>query len=140
MFSSLTKISGRAVVTRPLVVYRNNNVAKVTVAANGDVFATSFNPISSRALKHDIVNLDSRKASETVRQLTPVEFVYNADESGEKRVGFIAEDVPELVAAKDHKTLSSMDLVAVLTKVVQEQQKTMDAMQKRLEQLEAKQQ
>jgi len=38
-------------------------------------------------------------------------------------VGFIAEDAPELVASKDRKGMSSMDVVAVLTKVVQEQQK-----------------
>jgi hypothetical protein len=38
----------------------------------------------------------------------------------EKHVGFIAEDVPELVAMKDRKSLSPMDIVAVLTKVVQE--------------------
>ena len=38
-------------------------------------------------------------------------------------MGFIAEDAPELVASKDRKGMSSMDVVAVLTKVVQEQQK-----------------
>ncbi len=38
-------------------------------------------------------------------------------------VGFIAEDVPDLVATKDRKGLAPMDLTAVLTKVVQEQQK-----------------
>ena len=42
----------------------------------------------------------------------------------EKHVGFIAEDVPELVTTKDRKGLSPVDIVAVLTKVVQEQQKT----------------
>ena len=35
--------------------------------------------------------------------------------------GFIAEEVPELISTKDRKGLSSMDIVAVLTKVVQEQ-------------------
>jgi hypothetical protein len=39
-------------------------------------------------------------------------------------VGFIAEDVPALVARKDRKSLSPMDIVAVLTKVVQEQKQT----------------
>jgi hypothetical protein len=63
------------VVTRPLVVYRNNTVIKAKVAANGDMFATSFSPISSRTLKDRIVDLDSGKASEALRQLTPVEFV-----------------------------------------------------------------
>ncbi len=41
----------------------------------------------------------------------------------EKRcVGFIAEDVPELVADVTRQRLSVMDIVGVLTKVVQSQQ------------------
>jgi hypothetical protein len=93
----------------------------------------------SRALKDDVRDLSSEAAFTALEELKPVTYTYKADRQ-EKHVGFIAEDVPDLVAAKDHKTLSSMDLVAVLTKVVQDQQKTIDTMQKRLEQLEAKQQ
>jgi len=40
------------------------------------------------------------------------------------------------VATKDRKSLSPMDVVAVLTKVVQDQQKTIDALKTRLDQLE----
>jgi hypothetical protein len=39
----------------------------------------------------------------------------------EEYVGFIAEDVPELVATNDHKSLSPMDIVAVLTTVAKDQ-------------------
>jgi len=60
-------------------------------------------------------------------------------------VGFIAEDVPALVATKDRKRLSPMDIVAVITRVVQEQQKTNQEQQtviktltKKVAQLEAK--
>ena len=35
---------------------------------------------------------------------------------------FIAEDVPDLVATTDWKTLGSMDIFTALTKVVQERQ------------------
>ena len=49
---------------------------------------------------------------------------YTKKSPEERHLGFIAEDVPELVASKDRKGMSSMDVVAVLTKVVQEQQKT----------------
>lgn len=78
---------------------------------------------SSREYKTDIKQLTAEKAMDTLTQLKPVEFAYKAD-SQEKHVGFIAEDAPELVATKDRKGMSSMDVVAVLTKVVQEQQKT----------------
>ena len=40
--------------------------------------------------------------------------------------GFIAEDVPDLVATGDRKGLSSMEMTAVLVKVVQKQQKMID--------------
>jgi hypothetical protein len=51
-------------------------------------------------------------------------------------VGFIAEDVPDLVAMPDRKGLSAMDVVAVLTKVVQQQQKTIAELQAKVEKLE----
>jgi hypothetical protein len=122
--------AGGPLVTRPLVVYRNNSVAKVTIAANGVVTATSFNPVSSRALKHDIKDLDSQKASDALRQLTPVQFVYNDDESAEERVGFIAEDVPEIVANADRQSVPIMDVVALVTRVVKDQQQTIDEQRK----------
>lgn len=46
-------------------------------------------------------------------------------------LGFIAEDVPEVVASKDRKGLSPMDIVAVLTKVVQAQQRKIEALEAR---------
>src|SRR5208283_1869105 len=52
--------------------------------------------------------------------LNPVKYNYKTDKD-DRHVGFIAEDVPDLVATKDRKGLSPMDIVAVLTKVVQEQ-------------------
>ena len=78
---------------------------------------------SSREYKKDIRKLSTQKAIDALKQLDPVEFAYKTD-SQEKHVGFIAEDAPELVATKDRKGMSSMDVVAVLTKVVKEQQKT----------------
>jgi len=48
-------------------------------------------------------------------------------------VGFIAEDVPEFVATSDRNGLESMDIVAVLTKVVQEQQKAMQEQQEAMQ-------
>ena len=86
---------------------------------------------SSREYKTAVKQLTAEKAMDTLTQLKPVEFAYKAD-SKEKHVGFIAEDAPELVASKDRKGMSSMDVVAVLTKVVQEQQATIAELSKRL--------
>ena len=90
---------------------------------------------SSREYKTDIKQLTAEKAMNTLTQLQPVEFFYKAD-SEEKHVGFIAEDAPELVATKDRKGMSSMDVVAVLTKVVQDQQKTIEELSRKVAALE----
>ncbi len=93
---------------------------------------------SSRAVKQDIRELDGDAALKAVKALEPVTFAYK-ENPAEMNVGFIAEDVPDLVATTDRKGLSSMDVVAVLTKVVQEQQKTIEELQTRLQHLEQKQ-
>jgi hypothetical protein len=46
--------------------------------------------------------------------------------------------VPELVATSDRKGLSAMDIAAVLTKVIQGQQRTIEDLQTRLQRLERK--
>jgi hypothetical protein len=98
---------------------------------------------SSRAYKHDIHDLSSEDAEQALAGLNPVRFRYN-DNDDQQHVGFIAEDVPELVAMKDRKGLSPMDIVAVLTKVVQEQNQRLqversarESLEGRLEQLAA---
>ena len=94
---------------------------------------------SSRAFKQDISNLDSTEAMATLKNLQPVKYSYKIDPT-EHHVGFIAEDVPDLVATPDRKSLSPMDIVGVLTKVVQQQQSTIDDLKARIDQLEAKKQ
>jgi hypothetical protein len=76
---------------------------------------------SSRTLKQEIAALPADQALAALAQLTPVTYAYKAS-PGERHVGFIAEDVPELVATADRKSLSPMDIVATLTNVVQGQQ------------------
>jgi len=92
---------------------------------------------SSRKYKDNILQLGLHEAMETLIQLDPVKFNYKTDIT-EIYVGFIAEDVPDLVATNDRKGISPMDIVAVLTKVVQEQQKTNKNLIKRIEVLENK--
>lgn len=90
---------------------------------------------SSRELKKDIRSLPAGEAMKALASLEPVTFRYKAD--GEAHVGFIAEDVPDLVAAADRKGLSAMDIVAVLTKVVQQQQTALSDQRRELDALKA---
>jgi hypothetical protein len=124
-----TKLAGGMVVNRPLLVIRNNQTIRARVAANGDVFATSFNPTSSRTMKDNIVDLESEKAQDALQKLTPVEYVYRDDPSAEPRIGFIAEDVPEIVANADRKSVPIMDVVALVTRVVKDQQQAISVQQ-----------
>jgi len=77
------------------------------------------------------MGLAADQALETLAALAPVTFKYKADD--EAHVGFIAEDVPDLVATKDRKGLSAMDIVAVLAKVVQEQQAQIERLKAEVE-------
>ena len=108
-----------------------------TIDANSGAYLTSggvWTDASSRELKKDIINLSLIKASEAVKLLNPVEFSYKATPE-ERRVGFIAEDVPDLVASEGRKGLSSMQIVAALTKVVQNQQKEIEWCKEQIEKL-----
>ncbi|MEM9408278.1 MAG: tail fiber domain-containing protein, partial [Acidobacteriota bacterium] len=73
---------------------------------------------SSRALKNSIESLSPLVAMVALEQLEPVRYCYNAD-SEDEHLGFVAEDVPALVATPDRKGLAPMDVVSLLTKVVQ---------------------
>jgi len=76
--------------------------------------------VPSRDLKDNIAELSAEDATRALNELTPVRYVYK-NSRDEEYIGFIAEDVPALVANNDRKSLSSMDIVAVLTKVTKEQ-------------------
>ena len=78
------------------------------------------------------------EAVETLKALRPVKFRYKVDPT-EESVGFIAEEVPDLVATKSRKALSTMDVVAVLTKVIQEQQQTIEDLSRKVGELEKQQ-
>ncbi len=92
------------------------------MASSGYVSAGGhWTDASSGAYKGDIRELDTEEAMKTLDGLTPVKYNYKVDKE-DGHVGFIAEGVPDLVATKDRNGLSAMDIVAVLTKVVKEQQ------------------
>jgi hypothetical protein len=100
---------------------------------------------SSREYKENIAELKADDAVTAFSELKPVTFKYKGAPKGDSQVGFIAEDVPELVAKRDRKGLAPMDIVAVITKVLQEQyklneqqQKTIAELKKRVAELEKK--
>jgi hypothetical protein len=105
--------------------------------SDGGRYDGTWHGSSSREIKENIKNLAADEAMDALEGLNPVKFYYKANKE-EEHVGFIAEDVPELVATKDRKAMSAMDVVAVLTKVVQEQQKTIAQLKKEIAELKKK--
>lgn len=140
---SLNSLATGTGTVRPLL-FQINTATKMTLGTNGYLTMAggawtdglTWNPASSRELKENIETLSAEKAIETVKNLQPVTFVYK-QKPEQGHVGFIAEDVPDLVAMNDRKSLSPLDIVAVLTKVVQEQNKTIAELSGKLNKLEA---
>jgi Chaperone of endosialidase len=95
--------------------------------------------VSSRQYKENIANLSTQEATIALKDLNPVKFSYKTDRAENIHVGFIAEDVPDLLAAHDKKSIGPLDVIAVLTKVAQDQQATIASLIDRLNVLEAKQ-
>ena len=112
---------GELVIKSPTDDFRDARmiVGGVTVFESGHLVTAS-----SRELKTNIKLLDTQAAMDAFHQLQPVSYEYKA-QKGEPVVGFIAEDIPDLVAMPSRKALDSTEIVAVLTKVVQEQDKVL---------------
>ncbi len=104
-------VAQNAVLTHPLAM-----------AGGAYCDGTDWHTGSSREYKEKIRSLSTDDAIGALNALEPVRFFYKSNNDDE-RLGFIAEDVPELVATKERKSMTPMDVVAVLTKVVQQQQK-----------------
>ncbi len=114
-----------------MVIHSNGNIGigaispghPLEMASGAHVTAGGvWTDASSIEYKTDIASLTLSQAVEALTKLNPVIFSFKAARD-ERHVGFIAEEVPNLVATKDRDGLSPMDIVAVLTKVVQQQQK-----------------
>lgn len=86
---------------------------------------TGFHPASSRKFKEQIHDLKSNTAETTLHAMTPVRFNYKI-EPGREYLGFIAEDMPDLIASRDRRGITSLDIAGVLVRVVQQQQATLE--------------
>jgi hypothetical protein len=85
----------------------------------------SLSPMSSRELKEDVELLDLKEAVQILENLDAVRYRFKMDEYRTPHLGFIAEDVPEQIATPDRKAITESHIVAVLTRVVKEQQRVL---------------
>ncbi|NES68443.1 MAG: tail fiber domain-containing protein, partial [Okeania sp. SIO2D1] len=102
--------------------------------ANGNlILKGSLSQASSKELKENVASLSSQEAVDILADLNPVKYNYIADEGKTLNAGFIAEEVPELITTDEHKAIKTMDVIAVLTKVVKQQQEELKTLQEEIQ-------
>ena len=106
----------------------NGGMVVDNVNVSGTITAGNYLTSSSREIKENIIDLSNQEALEVLGRLSPVKFNLKADETKKIHIGFIAENVPHSVAGSDGKSINVMDIIAILTRVVKEQQKTIEAL------------
>jgi Chaperone of endosialidase len=105
-----------------VINYKSRYYHGVKIEGNVEITG-ALTQASSIALKENVAELSGQEAMATLQGLNAVKYNYKADNQKEQRIGFIAEEVPNLVANSERDRLSPMDLIAVLTKAMQEQQR-----------------
>ena len=137
LFGSLNDFPTRVMVngSNKAEFFSDNSVS----FTNGATINTSgqFVDASTRELKENISEIDTKTAMEAFKKLRPVTYNYKAQKE-ELVTGFIAEEVPELVAQNGRKGLAPLEITALLTRVVKEQQATIEELKKRLDKVENK--
>ncbi len=120
-------------------VNTSTSVDNEVVIGNGNnnsykMYASSWTNACDRNLKHAINNIPI--GLNFIKQLRPVEFVYNNANHEEKSLGFIAQEVQQVLVDMNleksvdlvtplnnqYLGLKTTELIAVLTKAIQEQQ------------------
>jgi len=88
--------------------------------------------VSSRKYKEKIVTLSSKEAIDAVKALNPVKFNLKKDKGKRVHIGFIAEETPGLVATEDKAAVINNHILALLTRVVKDQQLAIASLEKEL--------
>jgi len=130
-----------------LIMQLSGNTGVLSMAGGAYCNGTTWVNASDARLKRDIQPM-SKYGLSTVMQLKPVSYFYKADKTNHPEVGFIAQEVqkivPEVVSGTEGDItkgetlgLSYGNLVPVLTKAIQEQQATIEAQQKQIDELKS---
>jgi len=131
---NLEKVEGKGRVGIGFTSYSKTPEATLHVEGNA-LIEGNLELRCSRDYKDNIQTLQAKEAMNTLKDLRPVRFHYKVDPD-EESLGFIAEEVPDLVATNSRKSLSTMDVVAVLARVAQEQQEVIEQLSNKVTALE----
>ena len=96
------------------------------------VYTYKLSLTSDKNLKENIIK--ERNGIDLIKKLNPVE--YNFKNNKEKRHGFIAQEVekflPDIVIGGNIKTINYIDIISILTKSIQEQQKQIEELSEKI--------
>jgi hypothetical protein len=132
----ITSGSEQDIVSENANLYINNNPARFVFVWNLRTKTTGV--YSSRDVKENIEAFATQDARQFLGDLSAVRFNYIDDDNKTDNLGFIAEDVPAIIATSDRKAVNMMNLLTVVTSVVQEQEKEIAALQATVKALEMK--
>ena len=115
------------------------------VEAGGDLYyggsITDTNPVPPFTKSTTQLGLTTLQARDVLDRLNPIVFHY-VDQEGDapavekSKIGFDPAELPDLLTTPDKKGYKPMDLVAVLSMLVKEQQATIEALEARVDALE----
>ncbi|PPK87264.1 endosialidase-like protein [Neolewinella xylanilytica] len=119
--------------------FHYGNSLRATISANNGAYIQG----SDRKLKRDIADLGA--VTDRLMRLRPTTYLYKNVENATSTIGFVAQEVqpvfPELVhymEADDTYGLNYAGFGVIAVKAIQEQQETIDAQTKQIEDLEAR--
>jgi hypothetical protein len=117
----------------------NPSNGNVYAGPNKDIWESfTLEMACSREFKEGIRALSGDEALATLEQLAPVKYDYKGQKAFRQNLGFIAEEMPDNLASESRQTLSPFEITPVLTKVAQEQQRRLAALQAMVEELSGK--
>ncbi len=95
---------------------------------NGNVIADNYHQHAALGDMTEIRILDIQDARNALAGLNPVRYK-KSKAKAEEMLGFIAEESPESIVGPDGKSISTMNIIAVLTKIVKKQEKRIEELE-----------
>ncbi|MCF6405526.1 pyocin knob domain-containing S74 family peptidase [Chitinophaga filiformis] len=116
--------------------WRLKTDASGNAVVTGQVTATGFVQSSLRSLKRDIQPFTA-SATGILKDAQVRTFVFKADSTNTKRIGFIADELPEEMSAAEHKGVDEANTVALLVKALQEMNARVEALEQEVKRLKS---
>lgn len=105
---------------------------RLRVDASGNAYANGYYQSSMRILKRDIEPFNAA-ALDILNRTKVRSFIYKADSAATRHIGFIADEIPDEMAAPGKVGVDQGNTVALLVKALQEMNEKVEALQQTVE-------